>query len=329
MTTPDRFDHVAVLAEPAVQVGVATLANSLIRNGFRGVVWVGYRGQLPAFARGSEVLTATSTCTLRFVPLETTRPFTYYKADFMSLLWARYCPEATSLYYFDTDVIVDREWEFFRSWLSYGLAFCEDQHHWSVSGNSPVRNAWAEVIELAGLELLRECDRYLNAGFVGVPREQRSFLTVWSRLALITERIGDLTSTERHNVTGTRDRGRPPVLPSHVAHILRYFLFSDQAALNMAIMASNHEMSHLGPDGMGFTHSFNFAMAHAIGPLKPWNKPFVRHVLRHGSAPTNADALWWHYASGPIPTFPTHVVRRARLRVAAGKVLGRLIGHDH
>ena len=320
-------DHVAVLADPAGHAGLGTLTNSLIRNGFHGVVWVGYRGVLPAYAHGHEVARVTPTCTLRFVQVETPRPFTYYKADFLDLLWKEYCPDAASICYFDTDIVVHRDWAFFRAWMRYGVALCEDQPHWSSSAASPVRSAWAEFIAIAGLQPLRDSDRYFNAGFVGVPREQRSFLKLWSTLSSVAERSRGLVGQgPEHFLNGMRDRRSPVDLPHHIVDILCFYYLHDQDCLNMAVMASRNDISPLGPAAMGFTQSFNFAMVHAVGALKPWNKPFVRHALRKGSPPTFADTLWWHYASGPVPVFPRRVIRRAQRHMTAAEILGRLVG---
>ncbi len=74
------------------------------------------------------------------------------------------------------DVVVHWDWSFFRAWLAHGVALCEDYPYYSVSVTSPIRSAWADLMALEGIRPVREVDRYFNAGFVGVPRAERSFL---------------------------------------------------------------------------------------------------------------------------------------------------------
>lgn len=90
-------------------------------------------------------------------------------------------------------------------------------------------------------------------------------------------------------------------LPEHIVTIIRQWYTHDQDALNMAVMASDARVSVLSPDGMGFTGMWNFPIGHAIGRLKPWNKP-LRLLLRHG--PSKVDRIWWRYASG-APSGPS------------------------
>ena len=168
---PSIHDHVAVVVEPSVHVGLATLTNSLVRDGFCGTVWVGCRGALPAFAAGSHHLVDIPTCSLRFRPFATERLLPITKPNSGPAV-ADHCPTADSLCY-STRTLSCIGFRPSSRLAGHGVALCEDHPYYSVSVTSPIRSAWADLMALEGIRPVREVDRYFNAGFIGVPRAER------------------------------------------------------------------------------------------------------------------------------------------------------------
>ncbi|HEV8716578.1 MAG TPA: hypothetical protein VGX03_27635 [Candidatus Binatia bacterium] len=296
---------VCTLFENDYHYGVGALVNSLYRLGFRGVVWAGYRGPLPPWARpiksaaGYEEYQVAPECIIRFVPLATNYHLTNYKPHFMLQLWTEHCPEAEALFYFDPDIVVKCRWSFFEEWVTYGIALCEDVTS-PVPARHPMKMAWQQWCERHGIAAKSANHMYFNCGFLGVRRPMSGFLREWLKLLeLVGPEVGGL---QNQNV---RDRS---------------FVFckTDQDALNIAVMCSDQAVSPIGPEGMDFKFG-GYTMSHAIGPAKPWRKSMIADALR-GRRPSLADRSYWRSTEAPIRLYsPAKLLRkRAALLIAAG-----------
>jgi hypothetical protein len=315
--------HIAVLADTDVQPGLLVLMNSLARNGFDGKLWIGQRASKPLALPLARVELPFA---MAVVDIPSERPFTYYKAEFVASIWAKVEPNASFVCYMDCDLVLDREWSFVRSWMSGGLAIVEDMGHRRVGTLHPVRRAWAEFIVACGEDVVRTPDHYYNAGFVGTSRSDLGFVDTWRRLALLLERMPLQDGAELPFVKGVRDTGAAPAISSDARTLLRQVFLEDQDAFNMAIMATNVGLSAMGPDAMGFTGGRTPVLAHAVGPNKPWTKPYIRRLLRHGDRVSIADDTWWKYASSPIAVTAGAAWRRRRWSYLVVKAAGRLVG---
>jgi hypothetical protein len=318
-TGPDSY--IVVLADGNVRPGLLVLMNSLARNGFDGKLWIGQRASQPLDLSLADVPLPFA---VEVVDILSERPFTYYKAAFVADVWSRAEPQVSSVCYMDCDLVLDCEWLFLRSWLNSGLALVEDMGHRRVGTLHPVRRAWAEFIGLCGDEVVRVPDQYYNAGFVGTRRSDQAFVQTWMRLALLLERT-PVREVQGPFVKGVRDKGLAPVISEDAGPLLRQVFLDDQDAFNMAIMASDVDLSAMGPDAMGFTGR-SPVLAHAVGPNKPWTKSYVRRLLRHGERVSVADDLWWEYSTSPIPVTVGLMWRRRRWSYLAVKAAGRLVG---
>ena len=88
---------VCTLFEGHYHYGVAALTNSLYAAGYRGVIFAGYRGDLPpwtakaidnsALGKGGKTLMIRKDLHLHFIPLSTEYHLTNYKPDFMIRLF--------------------------------------------------------------------------------------------------------------------------------------------------------------------------------------------------------------------------------------------------
>jgi hypothetical protein len=319
-----RID-VALLAEPRVYPGLAAAINSLVRHGFGGTVWVGFRGARPEWAPGEDDRAIeVAACSVRLVQLDIRRSFTFHKPAFLRQVLETLSPTCDAVVYLDTDVVVNRAWTFFAAWLEYGVALVEDVPGHSVGADHPERLAWIEWLESLGLTATRRLGRSFNAGFLGLPRSQAALLERWALIADAAEAatavrgsayyLGDAAST-----------AAATALPPRVQAIVEHEFHHDQDALNMALMACDVPISAFGPDGMGFTSTWNVPLAHAAGPVKPWDKRFLEHLLRQGRGPTLADVVWWRYADGPLPALPARDRTRATLALRAARLADRVL----
>ena len=289
---------VCTLFEGHYHHGLAAFANSLYRHGFRGNVWAGYRGSLPPWARGvterdgTQCFEAAQGLTIRFVKVETQRHLTNYKADFMIDMRRSYFPQAGSIFYFDPDIVLKADWQFFEQWAGCGVALCEDLNS-PMHSTHPVRTMWRRFYQPHGFGVTRDLDVYVNGGFVGVTAANWAFIETWKRLMELME----------PEVDGLSDWSLKD----------RSYLFNktDQDALNMSAMFSDCPVSIVGKEGMDLI-SGGYLLSHALGSPKPWSKQFVREALR-GYPPTQADHSFWQHTTSPIDIFPQGVRRWKRL----------------
>ena len=301
---------VCTLFEGDYHYGVGVLANSLYQQGFRGNIWIGYRGASPPWAttlkQGAmyQELAVADDLFLKFIPLTTNQHFSFYKPDFMKTLWKDFCPDVEALFYFDPDIVNRGKWDFYSRWVKRGIALCEDAWAYFLTSNHPIRLAWQEYLEEKGYPCVRSIDRYYNAGFVGIHRDHEAFLSLWSTL---------ITMFDSEGVYMTRGD----------EHAYPYINAYDQDALNIALMVSNYPLSTVGPEGMDFTNK-GFLMSHAAGGniVKPWRKNLISKSL-NGVPPSHTDKIFWENAQTPIQVYPSASVKRKQFALRVASAIGR------
>ena len=312
---------ICTLFEGDYQYGLGALVNSLYAQGFRGIIWVGYRGGLPIWAKPA---TATPTysefkvgeeCAIRFLPLETEAHLTNFKPDFMLSVLERHDPACEALFYIDPDVIVCRSWHLFEEWVSCGVAVCEDVNS-PMALLHPHRIGWRRWFEQFGFFLRPREPYYANGGFVGVTRENREFLLTWKRLqdAMWTIIGGADVSCLPGGLSIAGRRG-----------FFDCFEKTDQDVLNAAIEAAGDiPVSFLGRQAMAFEAGKHFLL-HPIGPLKPWRNRIIRNALKGLGRPL-ADKHYWQFVDSPIRLYSRASIRRRRVALAIAASIGRFIG---
>lgn len=305
---------ICTLFEKDYHYGVGVLANSLYAHGYRGTIYVGYRGPLPPWISGAKKVgdymeaSPVDGLIFRFIPLETEVHLTNYKPNFMLELWEKHCPQAESLFYFDPDIVMRCRWKFLEEWVMAGVAVCQDINGW-MPDNHPIRYAWKKYLQPHGLEFRKGFDTYFNGGFVGVNIKDRLFLKDWQRVQTLMHQCGvDFLSI------GFGDRTYP-------------FTCCDQDALNIACMTTGREISPMGQDGMDLQPGGGgYVMTHAVGGIKPWRKNMLRNMLFKGSGPSLADKRFYAYARHPIPVFPTAAYAWRKIDLVLASAIGRYIG---
>jgi hypothetical protein len=302
---------VCTLFEGDYHCGVASLFNSLIRNGYRGRVFAGYRGARPDWSRPAKpavvgslneawILEVLDGCEVVLVPLDTDMHFANFKPDFMLSLLDQQ-PSIDYLFYLDPDICLVRDWQFVEEWASCGVALCEDVNS-PVAEHHPRRMGWQRHFAPHGVRLEYRGSEYVNSGCVGAGRQHREFLENWRRLtAYMGEVIGGLGVTKVERGEAFSGKG-----------FASCFDCPDQDALNAAMqMTYSATFSVLPRCAMGFEPG-DIVLPHALGRDKPWRRRYLHGGLQ-GRAPTFADKAFWTYADGPI-----RQVSKSRLAVKRG-----------
>lgn len=300
---------ICTLYEGNYHAGLGALVNSLYARGFRGDFYAGFRDELAPWSKARLRQHGTGWlyevgdgCRLHFLPVRPPQHFNNYKPDFVLSLMEEHCPEAENFFFFDPDIIVRADWDFFERWVSRGIALCEDVNDY-LPRYHPVRQAWKEYLEKAGLQVQQEPEKFYNAGFFGLRREHKSFLDRWKQL--FTCRAGDGAD-----------------LSNFVLFDFEYpYMSTDQDLMNVALTLVAHPITAVGPEGMGFRPG-GYLMSHSAGDIKSWRKHFVWEALK-GRAPTAADKEFIQHTRTPIKIWSGPQLAVKRLGVTMGALIGR------
>jgi hypothetical protein len=306
---------VCTLFEGNYHHGVAALINSLYQNGFRGEVCVGYRGVLPEWSKGAgkvfdvgwenaRRLTITDDLIVNFLPVTVDYHLTNYKPDFILELWKSIAKDADSIFYFDPDIVVKCNWNFFENWVEHGVALVHEISSNDMPINHPVRSMWKAIIEDNHEEVINNITSYINAGFFGVRKKEIVFVEKFSKFIQL--------AFKKYNVDISifdfTNRSDP-------------FFAKDQDVMNIAAMCSPVSLSEMGPEGMDFIHG-GFTMSHATGTPKPWNKNFILSSLK-GIPPSLAEKAFWRNVGYPIVTISKRKTKLKNSSIKITSFIGR------
>lgn len=299
---------VFTLLEGHYHLGAAVLFNSLFAAGFRGKCLIGHRGPPPPWCtarspEGRPRWDGPEGFHVECVTVETDWHLTNHKPAFFLRLWREIVPDAERLYYFDPDVVVKREWNYFEDWADCGIALVQDVNP-LMPPDHPVRLAWARFLREAGHPSIHARDAYYNGGFVGAHRRDVAFIELWHQLIVAGESAGFTPKTVSQRMK------RYP-----------YFRFADQDFLAMATMVSPAPLSTVGPSGMDFFPG-GTQLSHAMGRPKPWLRFYLGRALA-GIPLATADRQFWSHAAGPIPAVSAGRVRWKTIDLALASFLNR------
>jgi hypothetical protein len=298
---------ICTLYEEDYHIGVAVLINSILKAGYRGLFWIGYRGNLPPWtaqlSRRDDGLYKVGETLLAFETVDASRHFSQSKPEFMTSLIERGIARK-NLWYFDPDITVRCNWNFFERWIRHGVCLCQEITMGTMASNHPIRLEWMEVARNAGWgEPVNNQERYYNSGFVAMDITNRRFLDMWMAAARLAASAG---VEQDKLVSGTRDRS---------------FFTVDQDTMNMTAMYSKAPLTTLGPEGMGFIDG-GFAMYHSAGGKKPWRKKFLRSALS-GVPPWNGDKHFLECAEGAIRPYTDRQLKKLRSSAKWAALIGR------
>jgi len=300
---------ICTLFEGDYHLGLAAFINSLVRAGYNGTIWAGFRGDLPPWIdqlrrlnSNSNEYMVTDLVLLVFVPVVTDMHFANHKPQFMLDLINGPARECKYLWYFDPDIFIRCRWSFFMDWQRHGIALCQDLVNNILPENSPLRQSWVEIASRIGLIGPQPLNYYFNSGMVGVSSTHLSFLRLWKSLIDQAEVTG---CNLKEFMPGTRE------MPFHAC---------DQDALNIAAMFTEHPLTTMGPEAMGFVGG-GFTMYHAIG-IKPWRGSLLLRTL-NGFPPSNATKFFFSEASTPIHYYSTWRLFSKRFACTISAFVGR------
>jgi len=304
------IDNIVVtLFEGHYQYGVAALVNSLVASGFNGLVYVGFRGQIPDWTSQLSYISeneymVSADILIRFQAIKTDMHFGYYKPTFIKQAFKEY-PDVNKVFYFDPDIVVIAPWTFYNNWTNIGVALCLDVCFPFVHRNHPWRIEWLKMFNSDTNQSL-DIDYYVNSGFIGIRKDAISLIDKWIEFTgKYKQNGGDLSLFEKE------------------AHRI---IKGDQDILNAAIQVSSDiNLSIIGKEGMGFSYPV-YLMAHAVDDVKPWKKNFVKEVVVSGRKPGMASKIFYNYCEYPIRVFPKMILRSKKTQIVVASLIGRFVG---
>lgn len=271
------------LAERDYFLGLAALLNSMARFGtYVDKVIVGYREGLPDWlppltpSRFGQTFRTGTGLEVELVELNGSLHMVHEKPKWFLHVTEVLAPEATEYYFFDSDIVINKRMSFYGEWVQEGVAVCGDVN-FIFDRRHPIRQKWANIAREAGREITNELDDYYNSGFLGWTQETKGFIQDWNdAFAMLAPHSGDM-----HEF---RVNDRSAVV-----------LSTNQDSLNLACMITEHPISLLGPDAMGFIYGLRL-MHHPIGP-KPWKRNFTAEFF-NGKPPRESDLIFWENING-------------------------------
>ena len=308
---------VCTLFEGHYHYGFAGLVNSLYANGFKGEIYAGYRGLLPPWAKNAltnntfikwnnvKTLQVQDELRIHFLPATTKYQFTNYKPEFVLQLSKVVDFTEKVIFYFDPDIVIKCQWNFFTTWASFGIALVHEIINNDMPPNHPVRQMWKGIIEANGLTVKHYPASYINAGFFGLKGDDLQFLELYKKFIEVS--INDYGIDVKKFVFFT-DRSHP-------------FFAKDQDALNVAAICCNTPISEYGPEAMDFLQGGK-VMSHAVGSPKPWKKNFLWKALL-ASPPTLSEREYWKNANGIIKPYKSWEVIYKMITIKIASFIGR------
>lgn len=312
---------VCTLFEGNYGLGAGVLINSLVRHGFRGTIYAGFRGPRPFWVDSLVESPNTSGVPAKFeirpdvylelLPLETSSHLTNYKPEFMLSLLRGHASDADALLYLDPDVLVNEDWQFFQDWLSCGVALCEDVNS-PLHHSHPRRNGWRKFYADRGIELRGGESFYVNGGAIGVSKADIEFVELWEQTTrMMGEKIGGLQATKVAGGHKLAMRG-----------FAGCFDCSDQDSLNASIEAYRGAISLLGQEAMALKPG-HAVLPHALGGRKPWNCSYLVGAFA-GRPARLVDKLFWMDADSPIQVFTAGRIALKQVAIRFSAALGRV-----
>ena len=305
------LDEVVVcLYDGDYHYGVAALANSLAKSGFKGFINTAYRGSLPPWVEqlkgiNTQTYYVNDSIIIHFEKVNTGMHLAYFKPYFIKQTFENF-PQVNKIFYFDVDIVVSAPWSFFSNWVDDHICLCLDNSYDYVHHNHPWRKDWKRLAKV-DIPFCNPTTAYVNSGFIGIKRKSLPLINKWIQLTENFKDLGgDLKIIDQNGKSSYK---------------------GDQDLLNAAItVCPEIELSLIGKEGMGFTQPA-YLMSHAISKVKPWKKNYLKYLIEKGHKPSYSEKDFFNYCKYPIRLFPsfTFFLKKANLILAT--FFGRYIGY--
>lgn len=305
-----QYEEIIVcLFDGEYNLGAAALINSLVKFDFKGLIYLGYRGELPDWVSQLKFIeencySVSNDITIHFKEVDTSMHLGYYKPYFLKETFEKY-KYTNKVYYFDADIVITTSWRFYSNWLQEGASLCLDNSFHFIHHSHPWRREWKELAPPNELGF-NNTNYYFNSGFLGIERESIKLIDRWIRFTEKHQEIGrDINSFDKADYISVK---------------------SDQDLLNAAITISpDVEVSIIGTEGMGFTFPASI-MAHAIGGFKPWNNSFLIQLVKSGHKPNLADKSFFANCEHPLNIFSPFDFKIKKIDLFIASFFGRILG---
>jgi hypothetical protein len=290
--------------------GVAALANSLVASNFTGLIHIGYQGVLPPWVKqlrsiDESTFYITKDVIIKFEAVETEMNLAFYKPFFIKQTFDN-LPSANKIYYFDVDIVINASWSFFSKWLDNHVCLCLDNAFEYVHDNHPWRKDWKRLANVED-NFSNPETAYVNSGFIGISRTNLHLVDKWIDLTNKFQELGGSLKVFFQD--------------GHLSYK------GDQDLLNAAItVCPAIKLSLIGKEGMGFKQP-EYLMTHALSKNKPWDKNFLKHLVKYGHKPSFPEKNFFNYCKYPINLFSKNRFRIKKFDLFLASLFGRYFGY--
>lgn len=303
---------VTTLYEGHYDYGVGALLNSLVSSGFEGLFCIGYKGEAPFWLNQLNSIPGetclyqlTDMVNVRLDKLEPGMHFGYYKPHYLQQMRQLY-PEAQGYYYFDPDIVVLANWDFYETWIQSGVAVCQDIFYQFLHYNHPWRLVWRKDYAAFDEGVNVHWNYYINSGFIGVTPQYFEIIDRWVAITEVYKNLGH------------------PIDHFNQAEALSPYK-GDQDVLNAVLtLTQKLKICPLSKDAMAF--DFPVAvMAHAVdgGGVKPWRREYIKHALQ-GKKASVTDEAFLNFCRKPIEIYSAQTHKRKRRLLQFSKIINRI-----
>jgi lipopolysaccharide biosynthesis glycosyltransferase len=284
--------------------GVAALINSAIANNFTGKFTIGYKGNLPHWINqlkkttDSYILPHFNHIEIEILEIKSDLHLRFYKPFLFEQLLERF-PDS-NIFYFDPDITIIGEWDFFEDWVNNGVGLVLDDCYDIMPYNHPIKYQWSKIFNYNILKG-NTFNFYINSGFIGGGKNAKTLIMQWKQNILLLQEQGyDLTSFK-------------PAISKYNSHKRLNPIIGDQDILNATINQhfGTTTFSIMGPEGMGFSQP-SYVMLHNTGS-KTWNKNFILDFFKNGVKISEANLSYLSNIDFPINIYP-NIIKKYKLK---------------
>lgn len=308
----DKNIIICSICEGRYAYGVGALINSSIKNGFRGQFHVLIKDELPFWAKHLKKTEGNyfinDYCTITFEKANWGYHLSYYKPFLLDSL-IKLNPNST-IFYFDPDITIECDWNFFLDWVDIGPALCTDGNYPTLGKNHPWIVSWKNIFNIEKTKIFSDLIPYINSGFIGINSTQTDLIKKWIGFTnLLIEKGHNLKSFGPTQNKYSKERA--------------FSICGDQDILNAVLISHDYDISLFGVDGMGFNGS-SYLMFHNIG-RKSWEKNFLKDFLITGRRISPADDSYLKNLKGTINLYSRRKLMMLSINIAITKLLQRVL----